>query len=92
MPDRSGSLGLVVHPTGRGVLHASGIEAEHLAELGIVGGQGWMAFLLSSELGSRKDVVQMGQQVGADHRGDQDVAAFGGLASVGSPGLRNDAP
>lgn len=53
---------------GGGVFHAAGIKAKHLAQLRIVGGQGLASFLVGGVFGPLQDVVQVDEQVGADHR------------------------
>ena len=65
----SGGLVEIVLPEacGGGVLHAAGIHAEHLAQLGVVGRLGAASFLGGAVFGPLQHVVQVGQQIGADH-------------------------
>jgi hypothetical protein len=67
-----------------GIFHAAGIEAENLAQLGVIGRQGGLPFLLGSKFRSLQNMVQVGQQVGTDHGRHQHITAFGTAALAGS--------
>ena len=59
----SGRGGLIVHvgAGGRGIFHAAGIQAKNLAQLGVIGRQRGLTFLLGSKFRPLLHVVQMGQ-------------------------------